>query len=264
MNRISALFLAIMITAGSSVFAESPLPSVESLKQLNTARYADVVPAQWGENVPGVRRRLDTGDKVIALTLDACGSAKGKGVDSRLIEFLIARQIPATLFINGRWIDANPELFRQLAANPLFEIANHGIRHKPASVNGRSVYGIAGTQSVAEVVEEIELNARKIEAISGTRPKLYRSGTAYYDEIAVQISQGLGHKVAGYSLLGDAGATWSAAQVKAALLKAMPGDIALLHMNHPEAGTGAGIIAAVPELQRRGFRFVRMSDYPLK
>ena len=105
------------------------------------------------------------------------------------------------------------------------------------------------------MVEEIELNARKIEEISGTRPKLYRSGTAYYDEIAVQISQGLGHEVAGYSLLGDAGATWSAAQVKAALLKAVPGDIALLHMNHPESGTGAGISAAVPELQRRGFRF---------
>jgi hypothetical protein len=35
-------------------------------------------------------------------------------------------------------------------------------------------------------------------------------------------------------------------------------------MNHPESGTGAGIMAAVPELRSRGFRFVRMSDYPLK
>ena len=264
MNRIFATLLAILIATGTLSLAASPPPSLESLKQLNTDRFAGVVPTQWGENVTGVHRRLDTGEKVIALTLDACGSPKGKGVDARLMEFLTVNQIPATLFINGRWIDANPELFRQLAANPLFEIANHGIRHKPASISGRSVYGIAGTQSVAEVVDEIELNARKIESISGVRPKLFRSGTAYYDEIAVQISQGLGHEVAGYSLLGDAGATWSAAQVKAALLKAQPGDIALLHMNHPEAGTGAGIIAAVPELQRRGFRFVRMSDYPLK
>jgi len=264
MNSVFAAFLAIAITVASPAFAGQPPQSVEGLKQLNTDRYTGAVPLQWGENIPGVRTRLDTGEKVIALTLDACGSAKGKGVDSRLMEFLIIQQIPATLFINGRWIDANPELFKQLAANPLFEIANHGIRHKPSSVSGRSIYGIAGTQDIGEVVEEIEQNARKIEAISGTRPKLYRSGTAYYDEIAVQISQGLGHEVAGYSLLGDAGATWSAAQVQTALLKAVPGDIALLHMNHPEAGTGAGIIAAVPELLRRGFRFVRMSDYPLK
>jgi peptidoglycan/xylan/chitin deacetylase (PgdA/CDA1 family) len=264
MNRIFAALMTLIITITSPVFAASLQTSLESLKQQITARYAGLAPTSWGETVPGVRTRLDTDQKVIALTLDACGSAKGKGVDSLLMEFLVREQIPATLFINGRWIDANPELFRRLAANPLFEIANHGIRHKPASVNGRSIYGINGTKNIGEVVEEIELNARKIEAISEVRPKLYRSGTAYYDEIAVQISQGLGHEVAGFSLLGDAGATWSATQVKAALLKAVPGDIALLHMNHPEAGSGAGIIAAVPELQRRGFRFVRMSDYPLK
>jgi peptidoglycan/xylan/chitin deacetylase (PgdA/CDA1 family) len=256
--------LLLIIIAASPVIAASPQPSVESLKQLYTDQYFDVVPSQWGEKVSGVRTRLDTEDKVIALTFDACGSARGKGADSKLLNFLIREQIPATLFINARWIDANPGLFKQLAANPLFEIGNHGNLHKPASVIGRSVYGISGTKNIGELVDEIELNARKIEAISGTRPKLYRSGTAYYDEIAVQISQGLGQEVAGYSLLGDAGATWSAAQVKAALLKAVPGNIALLHMNHPEAGTGTGTIAAVPELQRRGFRFVRMSEYSLK
>jgi len=108
------------------------------------------------------------------------------------------------------------------------------------------------------------LNARRIEELTGKRPKLYRSGTAYYDEVAVEIANELDHQAAGFSLLGDAGATYSAAQVKAALLRAVPGDIALLHMNHPESGTGAGIIAAIPELKRRGFRFARMSDYPLK
>jgi peptidoglycan/xylan/chitin deacetylase (PgdA/CDA1 family) len=264
MNNSHIALLAGMILFAAQVYAASPAVPLESLKQQMTARFAGAAPAMWGERVPGVRTRLDTGETVIALTLDACGSARGKGVDMRLMEFLVREQIPATLFINGRWIDANPELFRQLAANPLFEIANHGIRHKPASVSGRSIYGIGGTQDAGEVVEEIELNARKIETISGVRPKLYRSGTAYYDEIAVQIAHSLGHEVAGYSLLGDAGATWSAAQVKAALLKAVPGDVALLHMNHPEAGTGAGIMAAVPELKKRGFRFVRMSEYPLK
>ncbi|MDD2899626.1 MAG: polysaccharide deacetylase family protein [Desulfuromonadaceae bacterium] len=264
MITVLTALLASILSVVSPGFAASPPPSVENLKQHAISRYAGVVPAVWGESVSGVRTRLDTDRKVIALTLDACGGTAGKGVDMHLVEFLIRQKIPATLFINGRWIDANIELFRQLAANPLFEIANHGIRHKPASTTGRSAYGIAGTRNVGELVDEIELNARKIEAISGVRPTLYRSGTAYYDEIAVQIAHDLGHEVAGYSLLGDAGATWSAAQVKAALLKAVPGDIALLHMNHPEAGTGAGIIAAVPELQRRGFQFVKMSDFLLK
>ncbi len=221
-------------------------------------------PEQWGERVTGVRTRLDTDRKVLALTLDACGSPRGNGVDRKLLDFLIAHQIPATLFINARWIDANPALFRELAANPLFEIGNHGLLHRPASVNGRAVYGINGTKNLGELVQEIELNARKIEAITGKRPRYYRSGTAYYDEIAVEVANRLGHEVIGFSVLGDAGATYSAAQVKAAFLAARPGDIIIAHMNHPEAGTGAGIMAAVPLLEQRGYRFVRLSEYPLR
>jgi peptidoglycan/xylan/chitin deacetylase (PgdA/CDA1 family) len=262
MLRNSVFICTILIISTSlSLAAEITRSPMELLNQQIAVRIADRQPTYWGENAPGVRTRLDTTDRLIALTLDACGSATGKGVDTQLLDFLIREQVPATLFINARWIDANQELFRQLAANPLFEIANHGTWHKPASVNGRSIYGIKGTKNVRELIDEIELNARKIETITGKRPRLYRSGTAYYDEIAVQVAAELRHDVAGFSLLGDAGATWSAARVKSALLKAIPGDIALLHMNHPEAGTGAGIMAAVPELQRRGFRFVRMSDY---
>ena len=263
MKYLASVVLVTFFAVGAASAADL-VPALEALKQQISARFNGRKPVKWGENVPGVRSRLATGEKVVALTLDACGSAGGKGVDSRLMDFLAREQVPATLFINARWIDANPELFKRLAANPLFEIANHGLRHKPASVTGRPVYGINGTRDVAELVEEIELNARKIEAVTGQRPKLYRAGTAYYDEIATEIAGALGHEVAGYSVLGDAGATYSAAQVMAALLTSTPGDVILCHMNHPESGTGAGIMAAVPELKRRGFTFVRMSDYPLK
>jgi peptidoglycan/xylan/chitin deacetylase (PgdA/CDA1 family) len=182
------------------------------------------------------------------------------GYDARLLEFLEREKVPATLFINARWTGPNRAVFERLAANPLFEIANHGYLHKPASVNGRSVYGIDGTRSIAELVDEIELNARKLEELTGRRPRFYRSGTAYYDEVAVQVAGALGEQVAGFSVLGDAGATYSREQVKRALLSATPGDIVILHMNHPEGGTAAGVIDAVPELKKRGFRFVRLSD----
>lgn len=263
MLRTLSALLVLLLTASQAMSSDMQ-PTLESLKHEIAARFYGKKPAQWGERVPGVRTRLATDEKVIALTLDACGSAGGKGVDDRLMDFLVREQVPATLFINARWIDANPELFRRLAANPLFEIANHGLRHKPASVSGRSIYGIQGTKDTVELVEEIELNARKIEAVSGTRPKLYRSGTAYYDEVAVEIARALGHEVAGFSVLGDAGATYTAAQVTAALLGATAGSVIICHMNHPESDTGAGIMAAIPELRRRGFSFVRMSDYPLR
>jgi len=262
MLRILFIMVVQVMTASPSMAFETP-PALELLHQQVSSRFLGRIPLLWGENVTGVGRRLATEEKVLALTLDACGTTKGMGVDAALMDFLVREQVPATLFVNARWIDANPELLKKLAANPLFEIANHGWRHKPASVTGRSIYGINGTRNVSELVDEIELNARKIETITGKRPKLYRSGTAYYDEVAVEISEQLGHHVAGFSVLGDAGATYSAMQVRSALMKSAPGDVILCHMNHPESGTAAGISAAVPELRRKGFSFVRMSDYPL-
>ncbi|QOX78211.1 polysaccharide deacetylase family protein [Trichlorobacter lovleyi] len=263
MTKIAICAIALLLVV-TTLLTAAPSEELQALSSRIAKEFAGKTPQEWGENSTGVRTRLATGDKVLALTLDACGSPKGKGIDQKLIDFLTQQQIPATLFINARWIDANPELFKQLAANPLFEIANHGMRHKPASINGRSVYGIDGTKNIRELVEEIELNARKIEGISGKRPRYYRSGTAYYDELAVQVANRLGHDVIGFSVLGDAGATLPADKVKAALLSSQPGDIVIAHMNHPEAGTGAGIMAAIPLLKKRGFRFVRLSDYQLQ
>ena len=239
------------------------LPSREPGYQQLLTKLSHQTPLQWGERVSGVKTHLDTRQQVVVLTLDACGSPKGKGYDQRLIDFLIAQRIPATLFINSRWIEANPAVFAQLAANPLFEIANHGTWHKPASVNGRTVYGITGTRSPAELLDEIEINARLITKLTGTRPRYYRSGTAYYDEVAVTLAMSLKQAVIGYSVLGDAGATYRSDQVRQALLKSRPGDIILAHMNHPESGTADGIITAIPELLRRGFRFVHLKDFPL-
>lgn len=259
-----ALFAIALLLIVTTLLTAAPAEDIQALTTRINQEFLGKVPKQWGETVTGVRTHLATSEKTLALTLDACGSPNGKGVDQKLLDFLIREKIPATLFINARWIDANPTLFKQLAANPLFEIANHGMWHKPASINGRSVYGIDGTKNVTELIQEIELNARQTEGITGKRTRYYRSGTAYYDEYAVQVAQQLGHEVIGFSILGDAGATFSAAQVKTALLSAKAGDIIIAHMNHPEAGTGAGILAAVPELQKRGFKFVKLSDYPLK
>ena len=43
-----------------------------------------------------------------------------------------------------------------------------------------------------------------------------------------------------------------------------PGTVVILHMNHPAGGTSAGVMDAVPELKKRGFRFVRLSELPLE
>ena len=227
-------------------------------------RRRNQAPKEWGETVEGVKTRLDTTEMVIALTFDACGGPKGSRYDAALIEFLRSEKIPATLFVSGSWIDANPAVFKNLASDPLFEIANHGLAHKPCSVNGKPAYGIRGTASVGELVDEIEKNGRKIEAATGRKPKFYRPGTAYCDEVAVKVAGELGYEVVNYSMLGDAGATWPPEKILQALLKAGPGSIVILHMNQPRSKTSAGLKEAIAPLKEKGFRFVKLSEFPLK
>jgi peptidoglycan/xylan/chitin deacetylase (PgdA/CDA1 family) len=228
------------------------------------SRFNGRVPREWGERVRGVRTKLNTDQKLIALTFDACGGARGNGYDAKLIQYLKSEKIPATLFISGKWIDANPEILGKLAKEALLEIENHGLNHRPCSANGRSAYGIAGTKGVEEIFDEIEQNAIQVRNLTGRKPKYYRPGTAQSDEICVEIANTLGYEVVNFSVRGDAGATYTKFQVKEALLKAQPCSIILMHMNHPEGGTAEGLFEAIPELKKRGFGFVRLSEYTLK
>ena len=182
---LAPAFILIFIFGSISASRSQESPkSPDSFKKEIVSRFSGRVPQRWAEKVLGVNTRLDTYQKSIALTLDACGSEKD-GYDTELINFLIQERVPVTLFICGRWIDKNPEIFKQLAANRLFEIENHGCRHKPCSVTGQSVYGIKGTANPGDVFDEIEKNGQKIQQLTGRQPKYYRSWTAYYDEVAV-------------------------------------------------------------------------------
>lgn len=242
----------------------SALVSSTTLSLSLVEKYRTATPHKWGENIPGVRTHLVTQDKVIALTFDACGGKEGSGYDEKLINYLIKEQIPATLFVNARWLSANPDIFAKLAGNPLFEIENHGTEHRPLSVNGRAAYGIAGTKDVSDAIREVTENADEIEKLTGRRPLFFRSGTAFYDDIASDIAHDLGFQLAGYNVLGDAGATFNTEQVYNALTKARSGSIVLAHMNHPEKDTAEGVMKAIPVMQKAGFRFVLLSAYPVE
>lgn len=239
---------------------QNPVTTIDEYITYFEAKYAEEFPNSWGERVNGVITEINTEDKVAALTFDACGG-KSDGYDAEIIEFLIREGISATLFINSHWIDKFPNEFYELAANPLFEIANHGYKHKPLSVTGESAYGITGTKNIREVIEEILLNDEKIFHITGYKPRYFRSGTAYYDEVAVKIANELGYKVVNYNVLGDAGASFSKEQIVQACSSASPGSIILFHMNRPEKNIAEGIIEGIKLLKDNGYTFVKLSDY---
>jgi peptidoglycan/xylan/chitin deacetylase (PgdA/CDA1 family) len=223
----------------------------KSIAALNAGRR----PTQWGMALPGIVTRFAPTGRQLALTFDACNGA----CDQNLLNTLQRYNAPAVLFVCSRWIDSNPGRVEQLASNPLFEIGNHGTRHVPLSVTGRSAYGIAGTKSADAAVAEVWTNQSRIAALTGQAPSWFRTGTAHYDDVAVQIVHELGLTPVGFSVNADNGATSPAGKVGKAITGATPGSIVLAHMNHPNSGTAAGVAAAIPALSAAGWEFVRLS-----
>jgi peptidoglycan/xylan/chitin deacetylase (PgdA/CDA1 family) len=231
--------------------AAPPDPDPGTVALLNRSR----TPTAWGMSLPGVATTFAASGKQVALTFDACKGA----CDDTLLNTLERNAVPAVLFFCGRWIDANPDRAARLAANPLFDIGNHGTRHVPLSVTGRSAYGIGGTQSADEVVAEVWTNHTKITALTGKAPTWFRPGTAHYDDVAVGIVRDLGEIPLGFTVNDDQGATASAASVRSRLVGAAAGSIVLNHMNHPESGTAAGVSDGITALRAAGWEFVSLS-----
>ena len=236
-----------------------PLPPPQPDPAALVTRHGSAVPHEWGPVVTGVLTRLASPGHRMALTFDGCGGPHGSAVDPDLIALLEREHLPATLFLNARWIDANRDLTDRLAANPLVELANHGTRHLPLSVTGRSAYGITGTGSVAEVIDEVMINHQLLQSITGVAPRWFRPGTAHCDEVAAAVVRDLGEEVVGFTVNGDSGATSTAGQVHSALAGSAPGSIVILHLNRPHGSTAEGLAAALPALRAQGLEFVTLS-----
>lgn len=220
-------------------------------------QFGHLTPTEWGLVVTGVVTGVHRG---VALTFDACGGPSGSGVDEQILELLLRHEVPATLFLNLRWINANPALTQELHQVPHFELANHGSAHVPLSVTGRSAYGIPGTNSVGEVVDEVRANTERLAEITGVAPRYFRAGTAHLDEVAAQVVRALGQVPVNFTVNVDAGATARAQQVAAAVAGARAGDICLAHMNRPASEVGAGWRMGLPLLLDSGVRLGTLSE----
>jgi peptidoglycan/xylan/chitin deacetylase (PgdA/CDA1 family) len=197
-------------------------------------------------------------EKVVALTLDACGG----GVDQGIIDFLIEHRIPATIFATRRWLRRNPAALEILKAHAdLFDIENHGARHLPAVIGiDRQVYGIAGVADLAAVKREVADGAAAVEAATGIAPRWYRGATANYDTEAIKAIEAMGYKVAGFSVNADHGGLFTKDRVASRLKKVRNHDIILAHLNRPASGTGAGLAEGLTWLQENGFQFVMLRE----
>lgn len=203
----------------------------------------------------------DSGARV-ALTLDACSGL----FDADLIQFLVAHQIPATLFTTKKWLLANPTGVAFIRAHlDLFDVENHGENHIPAVIGaGKTVYGIPGVPDIVHLRREVLEGARSITELIGVPPHWYRGATAEYDTQAIAEIHRLGFGIAGFSVNGDAGATLREPAIAKNMAAVRDGDIIIAHMNKPASDTAEGLAVGLQHLLARGFRFVRLDQIEIQ
>ena len=191
----------------------------------------------------------------LAVTLDACPG----NFDPRIATVLVAHKIPATIFITAVWMKWNPAGLAYFLAHPdIFALENHGARHLPAVLGTTPVYGLPVAGSLPAIRTEITEGAAAITAATGKNPAWYRGAAGLYSPEAIPFIEGLGVKIAGYSLNADQGASLPAASTAKRIEAARDGDVIEGHINQPKRPSGAGIAEGLVTLQSQGVKFVKL------
>jgi len=218
-------------------------------------------------------RSVEPGDqKVIALTFDLCERAnETAGYDAEIVNYLRQNRVRATFYAGGKWMQSHPEKTLQLMADPLFEIGNHAWSHGDLRVlsNKKIEAQIMWTQAQYELLRE-ELVERPCALAAGAEemekiPELPRTfrfpyGACRPKSFRFLAEQGL-PAIQWSIVTGDASPGQTAKQIARVILEqARPGAIIVCHANGRGHGTAESLPLFIPELRKRGYEFVSVSE----
>lgn len=237
---------------------------------LQLALWASVFLSASVTNVcAGVVNRIETKQKVVALTFDAdmtlsmLKRLKSGGTASWFNKDVIAtlrkERIPATLFLTGLWIESYPAETRSLSEDPLFELGNHSYSHTGFHL---PCYGLSGVPKSNEVAE-IEKTDALLRKYATSYRRLFRFPGLCFDAEAVRSVEGRGYSVIGGDVsAGDGFSGNPTAIARRVVGQIRPGSIVILHMHGgPNAPHTATILSAlIPKLRARGYSFAKVSD----
>ncbi|MGV4981409.1 polysaccharide deacetylase family protein [Streptomyces sp. NPDC001709] len=205
--------------------------------------------------------------KTVALTFDADmtadqgpRAAAGEHFDNPdLIGTLRALKVPATIFMTGRWADEYPAEARSLGHDPRFEVANHSYSHYAFTGD---CYGLP-TVDPARMRSDVERAYASLRKAGVPHALPYfRFPGGCYDRRALRALSGLGVTAVQWDVVsGDAFATDADAVTRQVLDGVKPGSVVVMHCTRSAAPTTERVVrAVVPELRKRGYRFVKVSE----
>ncbi|MFG2723232.1 polysaccharide deacetylase family protein [Streptomyces sp. NPDC048416] len=213
------------------------------------------------------RAPASQGEKVVALTFDADmtadqgpRAAAGEHFDNpALIADLRRMKVPATVFMTGRWAEEYPDQARTIGTDPNFEIGNHSYSHYAFMSD---CYGLPVVEKGTMRADVEKATARFTKAgVRNAVPYFRFPGGCYNDEVLRTLAPLKMTAVQWDVVSGDAFATDANAVAEQVLAGVKPGSLVVMHCTRSAAPvTDTALQRIVPELRKRGYRFVKVSE----
>ncbi|MCX5193722.1 polysaccharide deacetylase family protein [Streptomyces sp. NBC_00249] len=216
---------------------------------------------------PVFERARQRTDKTVALTFDADmtsdqgpRAASGERFDNPgLISALRGLQVPSTVFMTGRWAEEYPDQAKAIGTDPNFEIANHSYSHHAFKSPCYGLPALDGDAARADV--EQAFAAFRTAGAVNTVPYFRFPGGCYDDQALRALSAAKVTAVQWDVVSGDAFAKDPDAVAEQVLAGVKPGSVVVMHCTRSAAPvTEEAVRKIVPELRKRGFRFVKVSE----
>lgn len=174
--------------------------------------------------------------KLIALTFDAdmypwmyAKRTRVSLVDRRIVELLASTGTPATVFLNGLFVKAYPDVVRELAANPNVELANHSWDHAAWTAGCPNTSPI---QHPMTMRSEVTKTADIIRQVTGVTVQYFRFPGFCRTPKQVALVRSLGEASIGSDCYFGDTMLWSTARQVASVQRGcQAGSIVVTHLN---------------------------------
>lgn len=191
---------------------------------------------------------VSTEEKKVAISFDA---AWGEEKTDEILKILEDHNVKTTFFLVGYWVDKYPDRVKQIY-DAGHEIGNHSNTHPHMS-----------ELSSAQISQELSALSDKVEAITGTRPTLFRPPYGDYDDQVVLQARKDGYEVIQWNVDSlDWKNLGVDPMIKQVTKEINPGDIILFHNNSQY------ITQALPTIldyiQSQGYEIVPVSELVLE
>lgn len=163
-----------------------------------------------------------------------------------MLETLKKEKVRATFFLDGSWLNKNPEMARKIVREG-HEIGNHGYSHP-----------LMSKISAGRMREEIQRTEDAIKHNLGISSALFTPPAGDYNQVTVNIADSIGLKTVLWTL--DT-VDWRKPAPRAIIQRIVPKvGKGMLILMHPTDPTQKALPTLIQEIKRKGLRFGTVSE----